>query len=155
MLYKSLGLECLDAFRFFLSIFAGSCCNRAWKTETKNKHGNQAVRIILLVVVFVVVVDLHIQRIVLATEEPTVTQQVGHRPIKRQSRFLWSQRGTKSRSTDHIVVTTRYSDQQGSKSRQKVMRLCEQSHRPISNRFIKPPYSISRAASMDSGLRKI
>ena len=36
----------------------------------------------------------HIQRIVLATEETTVTQQVSHRPIKCQSRS-WSQRGTK------------------------------------------------------------
>ena len=44
--------------------------------------------------VVVVVVDSHIQRIVLATEETTVTQEVSHRPIKRQSR-LWSQRGTK------------------------------------------------------------
>ena len=44
--------------------------------------------------VVVVVVDSHIQRIVLATEETTVTQQVSHRPIKRQS-CLWSQRGTK------------------------------------------------------------
>ena len=31
------------------------------------------------------------------------------------------------RSTGHIIVTTRYSDQQGSKSRQKVMRLYKQS----------------------------
>ena len=42
---------------------------------------------------FVVVVDSHIQRIVLATEETTATQQVSHRPIKSQSR-LWSRRGT-------------------------------------------------------------
>ena len=44
----------------------------------------------------VVVVDSHIQRIILATDETTVTQQVSHRPIdiKCQSR-LWSQRGTK------------------------------------------------------------
>ena len=42
------------------------------------------------------------------------------------------------RSTGHIMVTTRYSDQQGSKSRQKVMRLYKQWHRPISKRFIKP-----------------
>ena len=35
-----------------------------------------------------VVVDSHIQRIVLATGETTVTQQVSHRPIKCQSR-LW------------------------------------------------------------------
>ena len=46
------------------------------------------------------------------------------------------------RSTGHIMVTTRYSDQQGSKSRQKVMRLYKRWHRPISKRFIKPPYSI-------------
>ena len=48
----------------------------------------------------VVVVDSHIQRIVLATEETTVTQQVGHRPIKCQSR-LWSQRGTKVDGSHH------------------------------------------------------
>ena len=47
------------------------------------------------------------------------------------------------------MVTTRYADQQGSKSRQKVMRLYKQWHRPISKRFIKPPYSISRATSID------
>ena len=54
------------------------------------------------------------------------------------------------RSTGRIMVTTRYSDQQGSTSRQKVMRLYKQWHRPISKRFIKPPYSISRATSIDS-----
>ena len=48
----------------------------------------------------VVVVDSHIQRIVLATEETTVTQQVSHRPIKCQSR-LWSQRGTKVNGSNH------------------------------------------------------
>ena len=48
----------------------------------------------------VVVVDSHIQRIVLATEETTVTQQVSHRPIKHQSR-LWSQRGTKVNGSHH------------------------------------------------------
>ena len=46
------------------------------------------------VVVVVVLVVSHIQRIVLATEATTVTQQVSHRPIKWQSR-LWPQRGTK------------------------------------------------------------
>ena len=50
--------------------------------------------------VVVVIVDLHIQRIVLATEETTVTQQVSHRPIKCQSR-LWSQRGTKVNGPHH------------------------------------------------------
>ena len=44
--------------------------------------------------VVVVVVHSHIQRIVLATEETTVTQQVSHSLIKCQSR-LWSQRDTK------------------------------------------------------------
>ena len=48
------------------------------------------------------------------------------------------------RSTSHIMVKTRYSDQQGSKSRQKVMRLYKQWHRSISKRFIKPPYYIHR-----------
>ena len=48
----------------------------------------------------IVVVDAHIQRIVLATEETTVTQQVSHRPIKCQSR-LWSQRGTKVNGSHH------------------------------------------------------
>ena len=52
------------------------------------------------VVVVVVVVDSHIQRIVLATEETTVTQQVSPRPVKCQSR-LWSQRGTKVNGSHH------------------------------------------------------
>ena len=46
------------------------------------------------------VVDSHIQRIVLATEETTVTQQVSHRPIKCQSR-LWSRRGAKVNGSHH------------------------------------------------------
>ena len=49
----------------------------------------------------VVVVDSHIQRTVLTTEETTVTQQVSHhRPIKCQSR-LWSQRDTKVNTSQH------------------------------------------------------
>ena len=51
-------------------------------------------------VVVVVVVDSHIQRVVLATEETTVTSQVSRRPIKCQSR-LWSQRGTKINRSHH------------------------------------------------------
>ena len=54
------------------------------------------------------------------------------------------------RPTGPIMVTVRYSDQQGSKSRQIVTRLYKQWHRPILKRFIKPPYSISRATSIDS-----
>ena len=54
-----------------------------------------------IVVVVVVVVDgSHVQRIVLATEETTVTQHVSHIPIKYQSR-LWSQRGTKVHESHH------------------------------------------------------
>ena len=45
-------------------------------------------------------VDSHIQRIVLATEETTVTQQVSHRPIKCKSR-LWSQRGSEINGSHH------------------------------------------------------
>ena len=114
-------------------------------------HHSPAPRLVHLnIFVVVVVVDSHIQRIVLATEETTVTQQVSHRPIKCQSR-LWSQRGTKVNGSHHgDNPLPRYSDQQGSKSRQKVMRLYKQWHRPISKRFIKPPYSISRATSIDS-----
>ena len=55
---------------------------------------------ILYYTVVVVVVDSHIQRIVLATEKTTVTQQMSHRPIKCQSR-LWSQRGTKVNGSHH------------------------------------------------------
>ena len=82
-----------------------------------------------VVVVVVAVVDSHIQRIVLATEETTVTQQVSHRPIKCQSR-LWSQRGTKKVNGSHHGNNPLLRDQQGSKSRQKVMRLYKQWHRP-------------------------
>ena len=51
-------------------------------------------------IVVVVVLHSHVQRIVLATEESAVTQQVSHRPIKCQSR-LWSQRGTKVNGSHH------------------------------------------------------
>ena len=67
----------------------------------------------------VVVVDdddgSHIQPIVLATEETAVIQQVSHRSLNSNPA-----RGHKEvrRSTGHIMVTTRYSDQQESKWRQ-------------------------------------
>ena len=48
-----------------------------------------------------VVTDSQIERVVLATEETTVTQQVSHRPIKFQSRS-WSQRGTKVNGLHHV-----------------------------------------------------
>ena len=44
--------------------------------------------------------DAHIQRIVLATEEPTGTQQVSPKPIKCQPR-LWSRRGTEVNGSHH------------------------------------------------------
>ena len=62
----------------------------SWSAEQGNVYSS----------VVVVVVDSHIQRIVLATEETTVTQQVSPRPIKCQSR-LWSQRGTKVNGSHH------------------------------------------------------
>ena len=49
--------------------------------------------------VVVVVVDSHVQRIVLVTEETAVTQPVSHRPIKCQP--LSSQRGTKVDGSYH------------------------------------------------------
>ena len=57
------------------------------KTEVRCNIHKQLLLLLLIV-------DSHIQRIVLATEETTVTQQVSHRPFKFQSRS-WSQRGTK------------------------------------------------------------
>ena len=51
-------------------------------------------------IVGVVADDSHIQRMVLVTEETTVTEHVSHRPIKCQSR-LWSQRGTKVNGSHH------------------------------------------------------
>ena len=97
---------------------------------------------------FIVVVDSFIQRIVLATEKTTATLQVSHRPIKCQSR-LWSQRGTKVNGSHHganpllrptgiQIATNSY------------MRLYKQWHGPTSKWFIEPPYSISRATSIDS-----
>ena len=74
----------------------------------------------LLRIVVVVDDDSHVQRrIVLTTEETTVTQQVSHRPIKCQSACCGHIEV--QRSTGHIMVTTRYSEHQFSKSRQKVI----------------------------------
>ena len=51
----------------------------------------------------------------------------------------WSQRGTKVNGSHHGDNPLQYSDQQGSKSRQKVMRLYKRWHRPIAKGFIKLP----------------
>ena len=80
----------------------------------------------------IVVVDSHIQRIVLATEETTVTQQVSHRPIKRQSR-LWSQRGTKVNGSHHGDNPL---------LRPTGIQIATKSYAALQARFIKPPYSI-------------
>ena len=78
------------------------------------------------------IVDSHVQRLVLATEETTVTQ-VSHRPSNVNPACRHKE---VRRSTGHMMVTTRCSDPQGSKSRQKVMPLYKQWHRPKSKRFI-------------------
>ena len=72
----------------------------------------------------------------------TATQTSCCNRIQRSNRvrlLVVSTHDFPDRSTGHIMVTTRYSDQQGSKSRQKVMRLYKRWHRPITKRFIKPP----------------
>ena len=99
--------------------------------------------------IVVVVDDSHIQRIVFATEETTVTQQVSRRPIKCQSR-LWSQRGTKVngshrcdnpllRPTGIQIATKKYATLQAMAP-------------TYIKTVLKPPYSIS-AASIDSECR--
>ena len=94
----------------------------------------------------VILVDSHIRHMVLVSEETTVTQRVSHGSIDN----LACRQKEVRRSTGHIMVTTRYSDQQGSKSRHNVMRHSKQWHRTMPKRFIKPPYSIPRATSIDS-----
>ena len=118
---------------------AGGTCtaDAGWLENWKNARGSAVV---------VVVVDSHIQRIILATEETTVTQQVSHRPIKCQSR-LWSQRGTKVNGSHHgdnpLLRPTGI--QIATKSYAALQAMA-----PTNIKwFIKPPYSISRATSID------
>ena len=85
---------------FFLSKLCVRVTNRIRWSNTSNAERRRIRNPVLSSSCVVVVVDSHIQRIVLATEETTVTQQVSHRPIKRQSR-LWSQRGTKVNGSHH------------------------------------------------------
>ena len=73
-----------------------------------------------------------------------MTQQVNQMPIP----LVVTKRYEDQRVTS-VMVTTRYSDHQGSKPRQKVMRLHKQWHRPISKRFIKPLSSVSRVTSIE------
>ena len=74
--------------------------NRGGEPERDGLIHRRPHQLLAVVVVVAVVVDSHVQHIVLATEENTVTQQVSHRPIKCQSR-LWSQRGTKVNGSHH------------------------------------------------------
>ena len=69
-------------------------------SQERTRTANNSFFLFSCVEIAVVVVDLHIQRIVLGTEETTATQQVSHRSIKCQSR-LWSQRGTKVNGSHH------------------------------------------------------
>ena len=65
----------------------------------------------------------------LQLKKTPVTQQVSPRPMISNANVACAHKEVR-RSTGHIMVTTRYSDQQGSKSLQKVMRLYKQWHRP-------------------------
>ena len=85
------------------------------------KEKTCAVQYVVVVVVFFTLTD----------RASTIPIYVVANPVRGQKEV--------PRSTGHIMVTTRYSDQQGSKSRQKIMRLYKRSHRPITKRFIKPP----------------
>ena len=69
----------------------------------------------------IIIIPVYVYRVIYVVANPVR----GHKEVPR--------------STGHIMVTTRYSDQQGSKSRQKVMRLYKRWHRPITKRYIKPP----------------
>ena len=64
---------------------------------TTSRIGNltRLIHTLYVFVVVVVVVDSHIQLIVLATMKTTVTQRVSHRPINKCQSRSWSQRGTK------------------------------------------------------------
>ena len=63
---------------------------------------------LICLVVVVVAVDSHIQRIVLPTEETTVTRQVSHRVFKRQSRLsVWPQKcskGNRSHRGENLIL---------------------------------------------------
>ena len=59
--------------------------------------------------------------------------------IRGRQSGTWSQRGTSKVNGSHHGDNPLLRPTQGSKSRQKVMRLYKRWHRPISKRFIKPP----------------
>ena len=136
-------------FRIFAlcGMYSGNQCSSCWR-PLYIQFNIWTTWCFVSSVVFIVVVDSFIQRIVLATEKTMATQQVSHRPIKCQSR-LWSQRGTKVNGSHHSanpllrptgiqIATNSY------------MRLYKQWHGPISKWFIEPPSFISRATSIDS-----
>ena len=91
----------------------------------------------------------HIQRMVLVTEETTVTQHVSHRPIKCQSRLLWSQRGTNKVNGSHHGDNPllRPTGIQTAPKRYTTL----QAVAPINIKTVRQTsFSISRAASIDS-----
>ena len=102
-----------DSTMYTLALMCG-CCSRPCSSRASCFINNTINSILLLLMLKetkkvyyctitinnVVVVDPHIQRIVLATGEVTMTQRVSHRPIQCQSRS-WSQRGTKVNGSHH------------------------------------------------------
>ena len=63
--------------------FPWSQANYPKRVHTKNQREIKGPRKVNInAMLLLLIVDSHIQRIVLATEETTVTQQVSHRPIK-------------------------------------------------------------------------
>ena len=81
--------------------YTDSCLKKNLNASRPSEHPTQGGKCQNAVVVVVVVVDSHMQRIVVATEKTTVPQQVSHGSIKCQSRCLWSQRGTKVNGSHH------------------------------------------------------
>ena len=91
------------------------------------------------VVVAVVVVDSHIRRIVFATEETAVTQQISNRPVKYQSRS-WSQRGTKVNGSRHVdSPLLKPTGIQIATKPISYATFYRQWYRPMSKRFVKHP----------------
>ena len=88
------------------------------------------VRLVLLPTLVLLIVVLSSYNVVVVVF--TLTDRASTIPsnIRGCQSGTWSQRGTK---------VTRYSDQQGSKSRQKVIRLYKRWHRPIAKLFIQLP----------------
>ena len=112
-----------------------SCSIMCDHTLTCILHNNRYVRMYILMY-YCHIIQLLLLLLLYSSHKP-----IGPQPYSVIYAVANPVRGHKEvpRSRRHIMVTTRYSDQQGSKSRQKVMRLYKRWHRPITKRFIKPP----------------